>query len=179
MKKKTFLFSLLFWVLLPFIANSQNKEVTTIKLYYLMAATPWRLTTEAFDSVFLDSKYCESITIHNKSEVSVFLSEIENLQDTLIGKNNSYEENLDTALNCRAFKAFEKPEMDTRGKMIIMTSDGNTVFYYSLITIWNSTDNLLYKMSDKLRTMITNQFFPRESQSKRKKSKKSEISGFE
>lgn len=172
MKKKTFLFLVLFWVLLPFTANSQNKEVTTIKLYYLMAATPWDLTIDAFDSVFLDSKYCESITIHNKSEVSVFLSEIENLQDTLIGKNNSYEENIDTALDCRAFKAFEKPEMDTRGKMIIMTPNGNTVFYYSLIIIWNSTDNQLYKMSDKLRTMINNQFFPRESQSKRKKSKK-------
>ena len=168
---KKILCTLLFWIPLPFIANSQNKEVTTIKLYYLMATTPWDLTIDAFDSVFLDSKYCESVTIYNKSEISVFLSELENLQDTIIEKNNIYKDNLDAILDCRAFKALEKPEMDTRGKMIVMTPNGNTVFYYSLIIIWNATDNLLYKMSDNLRTMINNQFFPRESQSRRKKSK--------
>ena len=158
---KTFLYTLLFLLLLPLIANSQNKEGTTIKIYFLMATTTWDVTIDQFDSIYLDSKYCKLVTLNNKSKISGLLSELDNLQDTIIKKNNCSEENLDVISDCKASEAFEKPQMDTRGKMIVMTPKGNTVFYYSLNFIWNSTENLLYKMNDNLRTMIIRHFFPK------------------
>lgn len=153
------IFSLFLLLFFSFVANSQNEEDTTIKLYYLMATSPWDITTDIFESTFIDSKYCKSVVLNKKSDVSVFLLELENLQDTIIDRNKSYKENVDASI-CKQPQNSMQPPMDTRGKMIIMTPNGNKVFYYSLNVIWNSTDNRLYKMNDKLRTIIISKFFP-------------------
>lgn len=147
---------------LPSIARSQNTEETSIKIYYLMATTPWDISIDAFDSFFLDSKYCKHAIIENLSEVSLFISELSNITDTIISGNNNYCEKTDTVKKLGK-SALVYPEMDTRGKMIIITPKGNKVFYYSLNYIWDSTDNRLYKMNEKLRAMIIHQFFPKES----------------
>lgn len=147
---------------LPPSVRSQNTEDVSIKISYLMATTPWAITIDVFDSVFSNSKYCKSTIIENKSEVSMFISELRNLSDTIIIGNNNYGKENDTTTNmgCRSLVY---PEMDTRGKIIITTHEGCKVFYYSLNLIWDSTGNKLYVMSEKLITMINNQFFPKET----------------
>lgn len=138
---------------LPSIVKSQNTEEVSIKIYYLMATTPWDIAIDVFDSTFINSKYCKSTIIENRHEVSVFISELSNISDTIIIRNKNYYEKTDTVKNMRN-SALVYPEMDTRGKIIIMTPIGNKVFYYSLNLIWDSTDNKLYKISEKLRTMM-------------------------
>ncbi len=156
---KKIIYSIFLLLLLPLIANSQNQEGNTIKLYYLMATTPWDISINRFDSTFIDSKYCRSVTLHEKLEVSKFLLELKNLQDTIIDNKNNKEIICRTP-DCKQVINSVPPPMDTRGKLILTTPNGDEVFYYSLNIIWNSTNNLSYKMNEKLRKMIINKFIP-------------------
>ena len=144
-------------LLLPSSVSSQNTEDVSIKISYLMATSPWNITIDVFESKFSDSKYCKSTIIKDKSEVSMFISELRNLSDTIVGGNNNNEE-----INIGS-STLVYPEMDTRGKIIITTPDGSKVFYYSLNLIWDSTENKLYEMSEKLIAMINEQFFPKDT----------------
>lgn len=148
-------------IILVFISLTvycQNQNIINVQIYYRMSSTPWDLTIDDFESLNQDQNFCKSVTLDGETALSEFISELNNLEDTVFAENENSTRRI-IEQNGRGIIVSTYPPIDIMGKIIIRNSNHEDIFYYSLEAIWNSMEDKSYKMNDKFRQMIINLFF--------------------
>ncbi len=138
----------------PLYLYSENPEF--IKIYYipLEMESPYNISPYEFDRLHINS--CDSIIIRDDSLLSVFLSEMDCLHDTIIERH--IPDRIYKKQNGENIRIQLYPKIDTRGKITISYPKHNDVLYFSKFRIWNSTNDTILRMSDKLKKIIQNLF---------------------
>ena len=125
---------------------SENPEYVKVSYIPLEMESPYRISPNEFDRLYTND--CECVVIKDSLLISDFMSEIECLQDTIIERhvpNKIYKMSNGECVNIQLY-----PSIDTRGKITIVYSKRDIVLYYSQFKIWNSTDDVIFRMSESL-----------------------------
>lgn len=150
MRKITFFLLLVF----PLYLYSENPEFIKIHYIPLETESPYNISPYEFDRLYINS--CDSVIIRDNSFLSMFLSEIDCLHDTII--EHHIPDRIYKKPNGENIRIQLYPKIDTRGKITISYPKHNDVLYFSKFRIWNSTNDTILRMSDKLKKIIQNLF---------------------
>lgn len=115
----------------------------------LSLETPYSISPTRFDSGAIEVDSCilrDSMTICHFEEV------FNSLHDAIAEVHIPDKPFL---LNGRIIGTIQMyPQMNTRGKITMVYSDRNVVWYYDQFKIWNSSEDKLYRMNDSVKILL-------------------------
>ena len=116
--------------------------------------SPYSISPTEFDRLYANN--CDSITLSNSLAVNTFLAKIECLHDTII--ENHTPDKIYKSPNGEQTQIQLYPRIDTRGKIEITYLTKNVILYFSKFKLWNSTDDVIFRLSKELRNHIQQLF---------------------
>lgn len=146
----------IFIMLLFFSQNIHSEKNVSIKIYYIPfeMESPYSISPTEFDRLYANN--CDSIILSNSLAVNTFLAKIECLHDTII--ENHTPDKIYKSPNGEQAKIQLYPRIDTRGKIEITYLTKNVILYFSKFKLWNSTDDVIFRLSKELRNHIQQLF---------------------
>lgn len=117
----------------------------TIKYVPLELHTTYSIPAQRFECEF--APVCKEVILISPNNINILSEAIHSLNDTI------YQEKLPDKIvslrNGGTARFFMYPQMDTRGKITTYFEDKiSKTYYYSRFTIWDATEDRLYKMTD-------------------------------
>lgn len=117
----------------------------TIKYVPIGLHTTYSIPAQSFECEF--APVCKEVILISPNDINILSKAIHSLNDTI------YQEKLPDKIvslrNGRTARFIMYPQMDTRGKITFYFEDKTSKsYYYSRFTIWDATEDKLYKMTD-------------------------------
>lgn len=139
-------------VLLMFSLNVYSESPQYIIINYIPfeAESPFSITPSVYDSLYIHDS--DSCVISDSIFIKTFVYEIESMDDVITEPHTP--DRIVRMFDGRELGIQLYPQMDTRGKIIIVYANKNVILYFSNFKIWNKTEDKIYKMEKHFKDLI-------------------------